>query len=118
MTNRIDHAKNAEIILADGLTAVHKCHDAAHAGYRDKADDYGKKAMGCWAQAQAEATLALVEQQRIANLIALAAGGHGGSMGFEHEATEALGNHRMAEFGDTIRLHPDVAAALGIEVQP
>ena len=42
--------------------------------------------------AQVEATLALVEQQRIANLIALAACGQA-------------------------RVHPDIAAALGIEAE-
>lgn len=33
-----------------------------------EADAQGKKAMGCWAQANAEATLALVEQLRVMNL--------------------------------------------------
>ena len=61
--------------------------------------------------AQAEATLALAEQQRIANLIALAAGGHGGPMGFEHEAMDALG---VLGAPHHLQLRPDIAASLGI----
>ena len=61
--------------------------------------------------AQGHATLALVEQQRIANLIALAAGGHGGPTGFEHEAMDALG---VLGTPHHLRLGPDIAAALKI----
>lgn len=83
----------------------------------DQNPDVDGRAMHAAAIAQAEAALALVEQHRIANLIALAAGGYGGSMGFEHEATEALGNATEAPFGSTVRLRPDIAAALGIGVR-
>jgi hypothetical protein len=61
MTERIDHATNAKAILAN-----------------TKPEEFGTTAN--WlAAAQVHATLALVEQQRIANLIAMATqpgGGH------------------------------------------
>ncbi|GLU91311.1 hypothetical protein [Agromyces sp. NBRC 114283] len=68
----VDHAAEARRIVADGEAAVGKLREAHEKGNYLIADEYGKKAMGCWAQAQVHATLALVEQQRIANLIALA----------------------------------------------
>ena len=90
MTDRIDHAAVAHDILA---------HVPTNGGvtYSD------------WmAEAQAHATLALVEQQRIANLIALADGDtHLSTTAYLQLAVEA-GIH-PAEF------RPDIAAALGIE---
>lgn len=50
------------------LREVHKTGDLA------RSDELGKQAMGIWAQGQLAATLALAEQQRIANLIALGLG--------------------------------------------
>ncbi len=64
--------------------------------------------------AQAEATLALVEQQRIANLIALGYGHTSPSGDVVGEARRALVERRSA---DRHQLRPDVAGALGIEVQ-
>ena len=62
------------------------------------------------ALAQVHATLALVEQQRIANLIALTK-----ETFAAHEAREALGTFATAKLGEQIGLRPDIAAALSIE---
>lgn len=70
MSARIDHAAEARRALEEGRESAAKAKTAAQAGYAAEADAHGKKAHGCWMQAQAEATLALVEQQRIANLLA------------------------------------------------
>lgn len=59
-----------------------------------------------------DATLALVEQQRIANLITLSK-----ETFAAHEACEALGTFAAAKFGEQIGLRPDIAAALGIGVE-
>lgn len=66
------------------------------------------------ATAQLHATLALVEQQRISNLIALSAGGHGGSTGLERYGMAALGAMSGEEWGAEMRPHPEIAAALGL----
>lgn len=70
--------------------------------------------------AHAHATLALAEQQRIANLIALAqARGRGLS---EQVAADALGAlatfhvHENPDMGGWYDLRPEIARALGIEV--
>ena len=55
----------------------------------------------------AEALEALVEQQRIANLIALTK-----ETFAAHEAREALGTFATAKLGEQIGLRPDIAAAL------
>ena len=60
--------------------------------------------------AQAEATLALVEQHRIASMIALLKDTFA-----SHEALEALSDVATAQSGQLISLRPDIAAALGIE---
>lgn len=62
------------------------------------------------AEALTHATLALVEQQRIANLIALAMED---LTGIGRLAREALAERS----GDRWQFRPDTAAALGIEVQ-
>lgn len=72
--DRTDHAAESRRIVADGEAAVGKLREAHDSGNYLIADEYGKKAIGCWAQAQVHATLALVEQQRVANLIHLADG--------------------------------------------
>lgn len=63
MTN---HAEEALRILGEGEAVVSMIRNAQS---QNAADAYGKKAMGIWAQAQAHATLARAEQQRIANLL-------------------------------------------------
>ena len=97
MTDRIDHAAEARkhIDWAHEQQSVEGC-------WEDSVRDYALIA-------QAEATLALVEQQRIANLIALTK-----ETFAAHEANEALGAFASAKFGEQIGLRPDVAAALGI----
>ena len=87
MSDRIDHAAVARKYITAALGAV-------------TADPAGIVAL----LAQAEATLALVEQQRIANLIAL---------GLARE-----GNGWRTAGPEWMRVRPDIAAALGIEVQP
>lgn len=68
-----------------------------------------------WFDGQAHATAALVEQQRIANLIAL---------GYDHTSPsgDVVGEARRALVertgADRHQLRSEVAAALGIEVQP
>ena len=59
--------------------------------------------------AQAEATLALVEQQRIANLIALVAADPDGLGRSAYSALAVMSSDRQRTI-----LDPDIAAALGI----
>lgn len=98
MSDRIDHAAVAREYIASAIAAV----TAAPAG------------TGALL-AQAHATLALVEQQRIANLIALGYGHTSPSGDVVGEARRALVERRSA---DHHQLRSEVAAALGIEVQP
>lgn len=98
MSNRIDHAAVARKYIASALGAV-------------TADPAVIVAL----LAQAEATLALVEQQRIANLIALGYGHTSPSGDVVGEARRALVERTGA---DRHQLRSEVAAALGIEVQP
>ncbi len=79
--------------------------------------DYGDDAGGILSMiaAQVHATLALVEQQRIANLIALA---EFARREFGNYAGEAGGFGTLLSYGETpesnMRVRDDVAAALGI----
>lgn len=98
MSDIIDHAAEAREYIASAIAAV----TAAPAG------------TGALL-AQAHATLALVEQQRIANLIALGYGHTSPSGDVVGEARRALVERRSA---DHHQLRSEVAAALGIEVQP
>lgn len=98
MSDRIDHAAVARKYIAAAFGEA-------------TADPAGVVAL----LAQAEATLALVEQQRIANLIALGYGHTSPSGDVVGEARRALVERTGA---DRHQLRPDVAAALGIEVQP
>lgn len=112
---RIDHAEEARRIVADGETAALKLRTAHEMGDIDVADDYGKKAAGCWAQAQVHATLALVEQQRIANLIALADHAHARWVNYAGEAggMGTLFSYPEAENGN-MRIRDDIREALGL----
>lgn len=67
-TERVNHVAEAKRVMTDGEHTVGRARDAAANGNHRVADGYGAKAHGCWMQAQVHATLALVEQQRIANL--------------------------------------------------
>lgn len=108
MGARFNHATLAEGILEVGQEVLGKLRDAHDLGDLVAAEDFGKKAMGCWAQAQVHATLALAEQQRIANLIAL----EGQSTG---EADPALYAEIGPEWGAARELRPEIKTALGIE---
>ena len=99
MTDRIDHAAEARLLMdITGDSYV------THEGWTETT------ALMATLDAQTHATLALVEQQRIANLIALSR-----ETFAAHEACEALGTFATAKHGDQIGLRPDIAAALGIE---
>lgn len=63
MTERIDHAAEAREALADTREFIENIEEPSAYALRVAANGF--------AEAQAHATLALVEQQRIANLIAI-----------------------------------------------
>ena len=96
MTDRIDHAARSRRRMEETLSSYETGEDAG--------------AIVVALAALNDATLALVEQQRIANLIALAK-----ETFATHEASEALGTFATAKSGERIGLRPDIAAALGIE---
>jgi len=104
MNERIDHAAEA----LDALIAVSNIEEPLTVA-------------NLLAEAQTHATLALVEQQRIANLIALATNIH--TPLADQPATDAMGAlvdyhpHENDEFGGWFEANPDVAAALGIETE-
>ena len=89
MSERIDHAAEAR----EWIDAA-----ARHPG-----------AISTAILAQAEATLALVEQQRIANLIALVAADPDGLGRSAYSALAVMSSDRQRTI-----LDPDIAAALGI----
>ena len=101
MTDRIDHAAEAQKVLAMPTSV------------------WGSPLSEVLAEAQVNATLAIVEQLRIGNLIAL---GYGGS---EAGADQARSDARVAlvewhahedpEMGGWPEIRPDIAAALGID---
>lgn len=105
MTNRIDHAADASSNLAK---------------VSGREPDM---ALVFALAAQAQATLALVEQQRIANLVALAslAGAdatHEELEGIAYSALAELVEYRPTSLEDEALVVPaGIAAALGIEVQ-
>lgn len=105
MTERIDHAAEARIHI-----------DWAHE-HQEREGITERTVTDTALLAQAEATLALVEQQRIANLIALsqALDGNGWQAA---EPLDAIFAYRNAEPHDEfagLHLRPEIAAALGIE---
>ena len=99
MTDRIDHAALAAQMARDALST-------SRSGAQVIA---GMLA----ATAQVHATLALVEQQRIANLIALA--GASDSIRARQQAEEVLHQPTPIQAGIDLPLTPDIAAALGIK---
>lgn len=96
MTDRIDHA-----------AAARRHVEWAHEWQGDEGSTDATN-IATVLLAQTHATLALVEQQRIANLIALTQ-----ETFAAHEAREALGTFATAKLGEQIGLRPDIAAALG-----
>ena len=99
MSKHIDHAAEAQRVFDIAMSSP------------GGLDQWGVKFRDRVAVAQFHAVLALVEQQRVANLIALAAGGHGGATGFEHEAMDALG---VLGTPHHLQLRSEIAKALGI----
>ena len=102
MTERIDHAAEAREWIRDAPMEYQQ--------------NNGQRAQLCAALAQAEATLALVEQQRIQNLIALSQAGDGNGWQVA-EPLDALFAYRSPDpedgFGG-LHVRPEIAAALGI----
>ncbi len=96
MTDRIDHAAEAVALLNLAVTAQHQ-GDPRH----------------LIAAAQAYAALALVEQQRIANLIALASSTD--SIAARAQAEITLFERVTRGSYLALLLRPDIAAALGIK---
>ena len=92
MKDRIDHAAEAHRVIST-MPSSDLIADA-------------------YAYAQVHATLALVEQQRIANLIALAQGTDGSFS----TTTRDLAYLSIVGGGPDAMPHPEIAAALGIEV--
>lgn len=99
MSDRIDHAALAGQMARDALST-------SRSGAQVIA---GMLA----ATAQVHATLALVDQQRIANLIALA--GASDSIRARQQAEEVLYQPTPIQAGIDLPLTPDIAAALGIK---
>ena len=99
MTDRIDHAALAAQMARDALST-------SRSGAQVIA---GMLA----ATAQIHATLALDDQQRIANLIALA--GASDSIRARQQAEEVLYQPTPIQAGIDLPLTPDIAAALGIK---
>ena len=99
MTDRIDHAAEAQKVLA--MPSVWGSPSAVLAA------------------AQVNATLAIVEQLRIGNLIALANGdSEAGTDQARSDARVALVEwhaHEDPEMGGWPEIRPDIAAALGID---
>lgn len=93
MNDRIDHAAEARRAMRQTLDA---CETDENTG-----------ALISIAAAQVHATLALVEQQRIANLVALSR-----PQDFRPDGA----NIRIPSFDEEGMLRPDIAAALGFEV--
>lgn len=106
---RVNHVAEAKRVMTDGEHAVGRARDAAANGNHRVADGYGAKAHGCWMQAQVHATLALVEQQRIANVIALGQFrvAPGDVAHFRHVVAQP-----KDEF--TLQVSPQIAEALGL----
>ena len=102
MTDRIDHAAEAQKVLAMP-TNVWGSPSEILAG------------------AQVNATLAIVEQLRIGNLIALGYGGDEADCDqARSDARAALVNwhaHEDPEMGGWPEIRPDIAAALGIDLE-
>ena len=96
MSDRIDHAAEAVGLLALAVAAQHQ-GDPRH----------------LIAAAHIHATLAVAEQARIANLIALA--GASDSIRARQQAEEVLYQPTPVQAGIDLPLTPDIAAALGIE---
>ena len=103
MTDRVDHAAEARALLANADRYVTE----------DWPVQAGEHKADILAAAQVHATLALVEQQRIANLIALA--GASDSIRARQQAEEVLYQPTPIQAGIDLPLTPDIAAALGIK---
>lgn len=81
MSTQADHYEMAEQILEEGRKAVAKIGELADErdniqgrdddyvrrfnDLTNRMDEYGKKAWGCWAQAQVHATLALAQSDEV-----------------------------------------------------
>ena len=107
MPNPYTHPNGTTITNLDGTVLSIESESGYFALTKDETDATTLAEVGI---AQAEATLALVEQQKVANLIALLK-----ETFASHQALEALSDIATAKFGEQIGLRPEVAAALGIK---
>lgn len=106
--SRFDHASEAETLLqrvTETQDAINAAVEAGNALPEEVLDAIRESVNITIAQAHAHATLALVEQQRIANLIDLY------HQHADRETREALWT---IEEGDRWSLRPEIASALGI----
>lgn len=103
----IDHAAIAADLIANGASAARAMSEVVSKLTATEANEVrrlvGEQTASVWALAQVHATLALVEQQRIANVLAIAQFEHNaegstriftdaqGSAKWRAEAAEALG---------------------------
>ena len=99
MAERINHAETATNLLTQAVDA-----------FDEGRNEYAALTIQA---AQAQAVLAMVEQQRIANLIALSESGRATVNG-ARAALETLYSGKESEGTANMRLSPDIAAALGI----
>lgn len=103
---RFDHATEARALLIQG--------DAFTSS--DMVLQTGEAKADVIALAQVHATLALVEQQRIANLVALSQAEDGNGWASEQAIAAVFREHWNDETGQGhCTIAPDIAAALGIE---
>lgn len=120
MADRIDHAAEARRLLRESDEAVEAVRGLGDdfPGIEALASAVDRGLQNAAKQAQVHATLALVEQQRVGNIIALSQALDGN--GWQAAAPlEALFGYRREAGGmedGGLHIRPDVAAALGIEV--
>lgn len=109
MTERIDHAAEARRLV-----------DLADMGYGQIDPRNGDMAVAQMVEnqtlaveAQVHATLALAEQQRLSNLIALSGSSHGGALA--QAASDALWTFTEDDqWSGTVVIRPEVREALGL----
>lgn len=107
MIDRIDHAAEARKHI--GWT-----HD-----WQEREGDTKEVGLATAVLAQTHATLALVEQQKVANVIALSQAEDGNGWTSEQAVAAVFREHWDDESGQGhCTIAPDIAAALGVEVRP
>ena len=116
---KYDHVDRANSAVRSGVGALetyeHALKNATDRGALVAlSQGFAALATAAFSRAQVEATLALVEQQRIANLIALAESGRTTVNG-ARAALSGLYDGAVEDGSANMHIRADVAAALGIE---